>query len=169
MHTSTLFKNASRADCTLLVCKIQVLLPWSKAGAASVLQHYVFYLFATHKTDRSRAQVKECIYFLTQSFVIKNCHNSSLDTRTSWELYFLSSTVNCGWENTCSRLLNSGVPPPLFHDHENISPNICVTIHIILKAKKQIILQTNAGKHRGLCRSHTWQEIIILVINMYLK
>jgi hypothetical protein len=82
----------------------------------------VFYLFTTHKIDRSRAQVKKCIYFLTQSLVIKNCHNSSPDIRTLWELYFLSSTVNCGWENTCSHLLNSGVPPPLFHDHKNISP-----------------------------------------------
>jgi len=151
-----------------LFVRSKFLLPWSKGGAASVLQNYVFYLFATHKIDRSRAQVKECIYFLTQSFVIKNCHNSSPDTRTLWKLCFLSSTVNCGCENTCSRLLNSRVPPPLFHDHENISPNICVTIHIILKAKKQIILQTNAGKNRGLCRSHTCQEITILIINTYL-
>lgn len=79
MHTSTLFKNASRADCSLLVCKIQVLLPWSKGGAASVLQNYVLYLFTTYKIDRSRAQVKECIYFLTQSFVIKNHSNNSPD------------------------------------------------------------------------------------------
>jgi len=47
--------------------------------------------------------------------------------------------------------------------------NICVTIHIILKGRKEIILQTNAGKNRGLCRSQTCQEITILVINMNLK
>lgn len=47
--------------------------------------------------------------------------------------------------------------------------NICVTIHIILKARKEIILQINPGKNRGLCRGQTWQEITILIINMYLK
>jgi hypothetical protein len=123
-------KNASRADCTLLVCMIQVLLPWSKRGAASVLQNYVSYLFTTHKIHRSRAKVKECIYILTQNSVIKNCHNNSPDTRTSWGLYFLSSSVNCGWENTCSRLLNSGVPPPLFHNYKNISlKHLCDYTH----------------------------------------
>jgi len=47
--------------------------------------------------------------------------------------------------------------------------NICVAIHIILKAGKEIIPQTNAGKNRGLCRSKTCQEITILIIKMYLK
>ena len=42
---------------------------------------------------------------------------------------FLSSTVNCGWENTCSHL-NSGVPPPLFHDYKNISlKHLCDYTH----------------------------------------